>query len=416
MPDVSNAFLAAQKRLDEAADLLGLDETTLQTLRWPRREIKVTIPVRMDDGVVRVFHGYRVQHNDARGPTKGGLRWHPNENMDTVRALAMWATWRTAVVNLPLGGAKGGVTCNPRELSLGEQERLARGYIRAIHRFIDDASDILEPDAYTSPQIVAWMMDECAVILGRNAMRSFSGKPPALGGSLGRADAAARGAVATIREAGEVLGLDLCGAPAAVQGYGGAAQSVHRLAQESLGLKVVALADSTGGVFRPDGISYDEATEVKTRTGSVVDIARAQSVPHDALTEMDVAVLVSSSVRNPITTTNAPRVHARIVAELASEVVTPEADAILFDRGVYVIPDLLCNAGDTVVSYFEQVQNAYGYSWSADVVCQRLDANTADAFHAVHKMHEWKSVPQRTAALLVAVNRVAEAGRLRGWA
>jgi glutamate dehydrogenase (NAD(P)+) len=415
MTEELNPFQIAQRQLDEAAELLGLDEATHQLLRWPRRELRVTIPVRMDDGGVQVFHGYRVQYNDARGPTKGGLRWHPDETIDTVRALAAWMTWKTAVVDIPLGGGKGGVTCNPKEMSLGEQERLARGYIRAIHRMIDEETDVPAPDVYTTPQIMAWMMDEFSVIQGYNVPGVITGKPLALGGSEGRGDATARGGVYTVREAGKVLGLDLKGATAAIQGYGNAGQFAHKLGEEILGLKVVAISDSKGGVYRAAGIPSEEGMAWKTRNGTVVDMANTQAISNEALLELDVVVLFPAALENVITHANAGHIRAKIVAELANGPTTPEADEVLHSNGIYVIPDFLCNAGGVTVSYFEQVQNAYDFYWPLELVHERLDAKMTSAFHAVHQMAEQKRVHNRTAAYLVAVHRVAEACKLRGW-
>jgi glutamate dehydrogenase (NAD(P)+) len=415
MSEELNPFQIAQTQLDEAAELLGLDEATHQLLRWPRRELQVTIPVRMDDGGVQVFHGYRVQYNDARGPTKGGLRWHPDETIDTVRALAAWMTWKTAVVDIPLGGGKGGVTCNPKEMSLGEQERLARGYIRAIHRMIDEETDVPAPDVYTTPQIMAWMMDEFSVIQGYKVPGVITGKPLPLGGSEGRGDATARGGVYTVREAAKVLGLDLQGAAAAIQGYGNAGQFAHKLGEEILGLKVVALSDSKGGVYRAGGIPFEEGVAWKTRNGTVVDMANTESISNEALLELGVTVLFPAALENVITHANAGAIQAKIVAELANGPTTPEADEILHSNGVYVIPDFLCNAGGVTVSYFEQVQNAYDFYWPLELVHERLDAKMTSAFHAVHAMAEQKHVHNRTAAYLVAVHRVAEACKLRGW-
>ncbi len=410
-----NPFAIAQEQLAEAAELLGLDEATHELLRWPRRELKVTIPVRMDDDTVKVFHGYRVQYNDARGPTKGGLRWHPDETIDTVRALAAWMTWKTAVVDIPLGGGKGGVTCNPKEMSPVEQERLARAYIRAVHRFIGEETDVPAPDVYTNPQIMAWMMDEYSVIKGHNVPGMITGKPLPLGGSEGRGDATARGGVYTVREAANVLDLDLTGGTAAVQGYGNAGQFAHKLGEEVLGLKVVAISDSKGGVYQPDGIPFEDGVAWKKKTGSVTNMPDTQPLTNEALLESEVTVLFPAALESVITAVNAGNIKARIVAELANGPTTPEADQILNQNGVYVIPDFLCNAGGVTVSYFEQVQNAYDYYWDLDLVHQRLDAKMTSAFHAVHRMAQSMGVHNRLGAYLVAVQRVAEACKLRGW-
>ena len=415
MAETPNVFEMAQAQLDEAAELLQLDEATHHLLRWPRRELHVTIPVRMDDGSIRIFHGYRVQYNDARGPTKGGLRWHADETIDTIRALAAWMTWKTAVVDIPLGGGKGGVTCNPKELSVGEKERLARGYIRAIHRLIDEHTDVPAPDVYTDPQIMTWMMDEYSVIRGCNVPGVITGKPLPVGGSEGRNDATARGGMVTVREAARVLGLDLKGATAAIQGYGNAGQYAHLLGEELLGLKTVAISDSRGGVYRAAGITAEEGMAWKRRNGTVLDMPDTRPISNAELLELDVVVLFPSALEMVITAANAGNIKARICAELANGPTTPGADRILHANGVHVIPDFLCNAGGVTVSYFEQVQNAYNYYWDLASVHERLDAKMTAAYHAVRKMAEFYGVHNRLAAYLVAVQRVAEACKLRGW-
>jgi glutamate dehydrogenase (NAD(P)+) len=324
-------------------------------------------------------------------------------------------TWKTAVVDIPLGGAKGGVTCNPKELSPTEQERLARGYIRAVWKILGEDTDIPAPDVYTNSQIMAWMMDEYSVIKGHMVPGIITGKPLALGGSEGRVDATARGGIYTVREAAKVLGLELKGATAAVQGYGNAGQFAHQLAADLLGMKVVAVSDSRGGIYNENGLDYDVTTQYKRATGSVVGMPDTTPLSNEDLLELDVAVLFPSALENVITGQNAGGVKAKIVAELANGPTTPEADKILFENGVYVIPDFLCNAGGVTVSYFEQVQNSYNYYWSLEDVHQRLDKKMTAAFHAVHKMARAKNVHNRLAAYLVAVERVAEAAKLRGW-
>ncbi|GIK38852.1 MAG: glutamate dehydrogenase [Chloroflexota bacterium] len=411
----NNPFEIAQRQLDEAAAILGLDPATHTLLREPLRELTVSIPVRMDDGSVRVFKGYRVQYNDARGACKGGLRWHPDETLDTVRALAAWMTWKTAVVDIPLGGGKGGVVCNPKELSPTEQERLARGYIRAVWKIIGEDTDIPAPDVYTNPQIMAWMMDEYSIIRGYSAPGVITGKPLALGGSAGREDATARGGIYTVREAAKVLNIELRGKTAAIQGYGNAGQFAHQLAEEILGMRVIAVSDSKGGVFQEDGLGFQATLRHKKGTGSVVGMSHTTSLSNRELMEMDVTVLFPAALENVITEENAGQIKAKIVAELANGPTTPEADRILHERGVYVIPDFLCNAGGVTVSYFELVQNAYDYYWPLATVHERLDNKMTDAFHAVHKMAQAKRVHNRLAAYLVAVERVAEAAKLRGW-
>lgn len=416
MTEKLNPFKIAQQQLDEAAAILKLEPGIHALLREPMRELHVTIPVKMDDGSVKVFKGFRVQYNDARGTTKGGIRFHPEETIDTVRALAAWMTWKTAVVDIPLGGGKGGVICNPKEMSQGELERLSRGYIRAIAKFIGAEIDVPAPDVYTNPQIMAWMMDEYSIITGYNVPGVITGKPLPLGGSAGRGDATARGGVYTIREAAQVLGLNLKGAPCAIQGYGNAGYFGHVLAEQVLGMKVVAVSDSKGGIYKADGLDPEAVSEHKEKTGSVVNFPGAANITNEELLELDVLVLIPAALENQITEKNAANIKAKIVAEFANGPTTPEADKLLFAKGVYVIPDFLCNAGGVTVSYFEQVQNAYDYYWPIEEVYEKLDRKMTAAFHAVHEMAQKHKVNNRVGAYLVAVHRVAEAMRLRGWA
>jgi len=411
-----NPFSIAQQQLDEAAAILKLHPAVHELLRWPVRELHVTFPVKMDDGSTKIFHGFRVQYNDARGPTKGGIRFHPDETIDTIRALAAWMTWKCAVVDIPLGGGKGGVVCNPKEMSESELERLSRGYIRQVGRILGEDMDVPAPDVYTTPQIMAWMADEFSVMRGRNAFGVITGKPLALGGSAGRGDATARGGVFCLREAAKVLGLDLKGVTAAIQGYGNAGMYAHQLGVGILGLKVVAVSDSQGAVYNAGGLDPAETSAHKQRTGSVVGLPGCQSISNDDLLELDVTVLVPAALENVITEANARKIKAKVIAELANGPTTPEADKILYERGVYVIPDFLCNAGGVTVSYFEMVQNAYDYYWTEETVHSRLDKIMTAAFHAVHQAAENYRVNNRVAAYLVAVSRVAETVRLRGWA
>ncbi|MDR1710028.1 MAG: Glu/Leu/Phe/Val dehydrogenase, partial [Candidatus Accumulibacter sp.] len=377
--------------------------------------LQVTIPVRMDDGKVRLFHGYRVQYNGARGPTKGGLRWHPDETIDTVRALSAWMTWKTAVVDLPLGGGKGGVTCNPKELSAGEKERLARAYVRAVGRFLSETNDVPAPDVYTTPEIMGWMMDEYETIVGRHEPGVITGKPIAVGGSAGRGDATARGGIYVTREAAARLGMDLKDKPMAIQGFGNAGQHAALLGARLLGMKLVAASDSQCGVYSAAGLDAKALVEHKQRTGSLRGFAGAEEISNEALLELDVTALFPAALENVITDANAGAVKAKILCELANGPTTPEADAILYKNGVFVIPEFLANAGGVTVSYFEQVQNAYNYYWDLDVVHERLDRKMTKAFHDVFAMHEKHKVNMRQAAYLVSVSRVAEACKVRGW-
>jgi len=410
-----NPFEISQRQLDKSAEKLNLDPSVHALLREPMRTLEVHFPVKMDDGTTKMFTGFRVQYNDARGPTKGGLRFHPEETIDTVRALAAWMTWKCAVVDIPYGGSKGGVICNPKELSTEELERLSRGYIRAIGRFIGPERDIPAPDVYTTPQIMAWMMDEYSKIVGYNAPGVLTGKPIPLGGSLGRGDATARGAVYTILEAAKVIGLDLKGATVAVQGYGNAGYFAAKLMEELAGSKVVAVTDSRGGAYSADGIDPEAAFQYKKETGSVSGFTGAKAISNAEILELDVDVLIPAAIENVITEKNAGNIKAKIIAEAANGPTTPEADEILYKAGKYIIPDFLCNAGGVTVSYFEWVQNIGGYYWTLEDVHARLQEKMIRAFHDVHEMAQKNNVDNRTAAYMVSVQRVAEVMRLRGW-
>jgi glutamate dehydrogenase (NAD(P)+) len=324
-------------------------------------------------------------------------------------------TWKCAVVDIPLGGGKGGIICNPKEMSQGEIERLSRAYIRQIWPIIGLEKDVPAPDVYTNPQIMAWMADEFAFIKGYNEFGVITGKPLSIGGSAGRGDATARGGIFTLREAGKVLGIDLNGASTAIQGYGNAGTFAHKLGAELLDLKVVAISDSRGGIYKEDGFDYDAAFAHKQKTGSVLGFPGTKEISNEDLLELDVTVLIPSALENVITKANADRIKAKISVELANGPTTPEADKILHEKGVYVIPDFLCNAGGVTVSYFEMVQNAYDYYWSEELVHERLDAKMTAAFHTVHQTAEEHKVHNRLAAYMVAVNRVAEVVKIRGW-
>lgn len=414
--EMLNPFKIAQAQLDEAAKMLALDPGTHAMLREPMRELHVTIPVRMDNGEVKVFKGFRVQYNDARGPCKGGIRYHPEETIDTVRALAAWMTWKTAVVDIPLGGGKGGIVCNPKEMSQGELERLSRGYVRQVGRILGLVKDVPAPDVYTTPQIMAWMMDEFSWIKGYNEPGMITGKPIPLGGSLGRGDATARGGIYTVREAAKRLGIDLKNATYAVQGFGNAGQYAATLMKEVLNAgKLVAVSDSRGGVYSENGIDPHQMVKYKLETGRVEGFPGTKPITNEELLELNVDILFPAALENVITAKNAGRVKAKISAELANGPTTPEADEILFKNGVFVIPDFLCNAGGVTVSYFEMVQNSYNHYWDIEEVHAKLDRKMTKAFEDVYNMHKARNINMRQAAYLVAVQRVAEAMKLRGW-
>ncbi len=410
-----NPFAIAQQQLDAAAEIIQLDPAVHELLRWPLRELHVTLPVKMDNGLTQIFHGFRVQYSDARGPTKGGIRFHPDETIDTVRALAAWMTWKTAVVDIPLGGGKGGIICDPKVMSDGELERLSRAYIRQVGRILGEEVDVPAPDVYTNPQIMAWMMDEYSFMRGYNVPGVITGKPLPLGGSAGRGDATARGGMYCVREAAKVIGLDTYGATMAIQGFGNAGQFAATLGQELLGAKIVAVSDSKGGIYNADGLDPDKVIAHKQETGSVVGYPGTRSVTNAELLELGVDILAPAALENQITGENAANIKGKIIAELANGPTTPEADDILYRNGLYVIPDFLCNAGGVTVSYFEQVQNAYDFYWPEELVHERLDAKMTTAFHAVDQTAKTYQINNRMAAYVVAVQRVAEACRLRGW-
>ena len=410
-----NPFQIAQQQLDTAAEKLGLDPATHELLRWPMHEIKMVLPVKMDDGSTKIFHAFRIQYNTARGPAKGGIRWHPDETIDTVRALAAWMTWKTSVVDIPLGGGKGGVVCNPKELSEMEKERLARAYIRAVARNLGVTRDVPAPDVYTTPQIMAWMMDEFETIVGEAHPGVITGKPIPLGGSQGRGDATARGGIYVTREAAKLVGTDLKGKTMAIQGFGNAGQHAALLGEEILGLKLVAASDSKGGVYNPKGIEAKALVDYKLRSGVLQGFPGAEEISNEDLLAMEVTVLFPAALENVITKENADKVRCKISCELANGPTTPEADAILYDKGVLLLPDFLANAGGVTVSYFEQVQNTYNYYWELHEVHRRLDEKMTRAFHAVYEMSQREKINMRQAAYLVSVARVAEACKLRGW-
>jgi glutamate dehydrogenase (NAD(P)+) len=413
--ELFNPFTIAQQQVDHASEKLELDEATRELLRWPMKEIKATLPVKMDDGSTKIFHAFRIQYNTARGPAKGGVRWHPLETMDTVRALAAWMTWKTSVVDLPLGGGKGGVVCNPKELSVTEKERLARAYVRALARSLGVTKDVPAPDVYTTPQIMAWMMDEYETIIGENHPGVITGKPLALGGSKGRGDATARGGVYVTREAAAVAGINLQGATMAVQGFGNAGQHGALLGEEILKLKLVAASDSKGGVYNPNGISAEALVDYKIKNGVVQGFPGTDEITNEELLALPVTVLFPVALENVIRADNAENLKCRICCELANGPTTPEADRILDDKGIFVLPDFLANAGGVTVSYFEQVQNAYNLYWELKEVHWRLDKRMTQAFRDVYEMSQRNRINLREAAYLVAIARVAEACKLRGW-
>ena len=411
----ANLFQQVQRQIDQAASIMQLEPGIHSILREPMREIRVSLPLKTDDGRLRLFEGFRVQYNDARGPTKGGIRFHPDETIDTVRALAAWMTWKCAIMDLPYGGAKGGIICNPKEMSSRELEALSRTYIDKIYDFLGPEKDIPAPDVYTTPQMMAWMMDEYSKLRGYYCPGVITGKPISLGGSLGRDDATARGGVYVVREAARWLKMELSGARVAVQGYGNAGSFAAILLGKELGAKIVAVSDSRGGIYNPQGLDPTAVLQYKKKTGSVVDFGGAEFVSNKEILELEVDILVPAALEDQITGENADRIKARVVAELANGPTTPEADKLLYEKGVFVIPDFLCNAGGVTVSYFEWVQNISGYPWPGVTVKQRLDARMTTAFEQVLSLFKEYEVDLRMAAYILAIKRVSEVMQLRGW-
>jgi glutamate dehydrogenase (NAD(P)+) len=410
-----NSFAVAQQQVTDAARLLNLDEATVEFLRWPQRECSFTLHVKMDSGKTKIFHAYRVLHNHARGPAKGGIRFHPDETIDTIRALASWMTWKTAVTDLPLGGAKGGIRCDPKTMSERELETLSREYVRALAELIGVDRDIPAPDVYTNPQTMAWMMDEYETITRRHHPGVMTDKPQQVGGTEGRRDATARGGVIAVREACRMYGFDPT-RDYAIQGFGNAGQRAALLHQEILGGgRLVAVSDSRGAMWSAAGLDPKELVMHKLKTGSILNFPGSTPIPRDSLLGLDVEVLYPAALENSITKENAEAVKAKVICELANGPTTPEADIILHKKGVHVIPDILASAGGVTVSYFEMVQDSYSFFWDETLVHERLDARIERAYRTIQEAVKEKKVHPRLAAMVVAVARVAQACKLRGW-
>ena len=415
MPEDLDPFDIAVKQLKKAADVMKLDKQTFEMLSHPMAILQVSIPVKMDNGETKVFTGFRVHYNNARGPVKGGIRFHPEETLSTVKALSAWMTWKTAITNLPLGGAKGGVICDPKSMSMGELERLSRGYVRAIGEFIGPEIDVPAPDVYTTPQIMAWMMDEYENIVRHSAPGVITGKPLEVWGSLGRGDATAKGGMYVLREAAKTLGMDLSKAKVAIQGFGNAGQFALKLVKEMFHSNVVAISDTKGGIYSEKGLDFDKLMEHKKKTGTVQNFPGTKNITNEELLELDVDVLIPAAIENQLRADNANKVKAKVILELANGPTTPEADEIFFKRKIQVLPDFLSNAGGVTVSYFEWVQNQAGYYWTEKEVYERLDQKMTEATHAVLDAAKKYNVDPRTAAYTVSVKRVADAMKMRGW-
>jgi glutamate dehydrogenase (NAD(P)+) len=408
-----NPFRIAQMQFDMAAEYLKLDPGLRQILRTPKRIMEVSIPVKMDNGQTKVFVGYRVQHNVSRGPAKGGLRYHPNVTLDEVKALAAWMTWKTATVNLPYGGAKGGIVCDPKRMSKGELERMTRRYAAEIQPIIGPEVDIPAPDVYTDSQTMAWIMDTYAMTVGHAAPGVVTGKPVSIGGSEGRADATGRGVMFVVEEACKVKKMSLRGASVAIQGFGNVGSAVARLLAEKKA-KIVAISDSRGGVHNPRGIDPLRAMRYKERSGTVVGMPGASRISNDELLALKCDILIPAALENAITLHNADQIKAKIVAEAGNGPTTPHADEILSRKGVFVVPDILANAGGVTVSYFEWAQDLQGFFWQVQEVNSKLEFVMRRAFNDVHETMRKFRVYPRAAAYILAVGRVADATLVRG--
>ncbi len=405
----------ANQQFDIAANLLGLDAGMRKLLRVPQAILKVSVPMTRDDGSIEVFQAYRSQYNNARGPYKGGIRYHPEVTEDEVVALSAWMTWKCAVMDLPYGGGKGGIICDPKKMSARELETLTRRFARAISPMIGPERDIPAPDVYTNAQTMAWLMDEYSQITGRYSPGVTTGKPVELGGSLGRDKATSFGAMICAREAFRVKGIPAAGATIAIQGFGNAGANCAVLSNSFLpGSKVVAVSDSKGGVYDPNGIDVAKLEAHKEKTGSVVGYPGAKAISNGELLELPVSLLVPAALEGQITSSNAARVKAKVIVEAANGPTTPEADDILFKSGTLLVPDILANAGGVTVSYFEWLQGLYEHPWKLDEVNEKLEDRMVASFNAVRAMSEKHRVHYRTGAYLVAVDRVAKATRWRG--
>ena len=408
-----NSFRIAMRQFDTAAEKCGIEPGLREVLRRPRRALSLSLPVKMDDGTIQVFDGYRVQHSSVRGPCKGGIRFHPNVTFDEVKALASWMTWKCSIVNIPFGGAKGGIVCDPRKLTKGELERLTRRYAYEISPIIGPDKDIPAPDVYTDAQTMAWIMDTYSMTHGSSAPGVVTGKPTFLGGSFGRNEATARGCLFVIRSACEVMGIKLNKAIVAIQGFGNAGSIAAELLAQN-GATIIAVSDSRGGILNRSGLNVPELLAHKAKTGSVVGFAHSDPISSDAVLELQCDILVPAALENQITLENVESIKARIVAEAANGPTTPDADTVLHDRGVMVIPDILANAGGVTVSYFEWVQDLQELFWDEDDVNRRLERVMVKAFSDVHATAKKYNVDMRTGAYIVGIERVATAMRTRG--
>ncbi|GKV66592.1 MULTISPECIES: Glu/Leu/Phe/Val family dehydrogenase [Sporosarcina] len=413
MTENLNLFTSTQVVIKEALEKLGYDEGMYELLKEPLRMVEVRIPIRMDDGKTKVFTGYRGQHNDAVGPTKGGVRFHPGVTADEVKALSMWMTLKAGIVDLPYGGGKGGIICDPREMSMGELERLSRGYVRALSQVMGPAKDIPAPDVFTNSQIMAWMMDEYSAIDEFNSPGFITGKPVVLGGSHGRDRATAEGVTIIINEAAKRRNIDMKGARVIVQGFGNAGSFLSKFLHDA-GAKVIGISDAYGALHDPDGLDIDYLLDRRDSFGTVTTLFD-NTLTNAELLEMDCDILVPAAIENQITEKNAHNIKADIVVEAANGPTTSEATKILTDRGILLVPDVLASAGGVTVSYFEWVQNNMGYYWTEEEVRDRMTEKMVTAFENVYNVATTRNMDMRLAAYMIGVRRTAEASRFRGW-
>lgn len=404
---------STQAIIKEALEKLGYPEEVYELLKEPLRTLTVRIPVRMDDGKVKVFTGYRVQHNDAVGPTKGGIRFHPNVDVNDMKALAIWMSLKCGIVDLPYGGAKGAVVCDPRTMSFRELEALSRGYVRAVSQIVGPTKDIPAPDVFTNSQIMAWMMDEYSRIDEFNSPGFITGKPLVLGGSHGRDRSTAKGVAICIREAAKKVGIDIKGARVIVQGFGNAGGFLAKFMHDA-GAKVIAISDVHGALYDPDGLDIDYLLDRRDSFGTVTNLFK-DTITNKEMFELDCDILVPAAVQNQITAENAPNIKAKVVVEAANGPTTLEATKILTERGILIVPDVLASAGGVTVSYFEWVQNNSGYYWSEEEIDRKLEETMVKAFDNVYNMAQSRKVNMRLAAYMVGIRKMAEACRFRGW-
>lgn len=413
MSENLNLFTSTQVVIQDALNKLGYDEAMYELLKEPLRMLQVRIPVKMDDGTTKVFTGYRAQHNDAVGPTKGGVRFHPAVSEEEVKALSMWMTLKCGIVDLPYGGGKGGVICDPRQMSMGEIERLSRGYVRAVSQIVGPTKDIPAPDVFTNAQIMAWMMDEYSRMDEFNSPGFITGKPLVLGGSQGRDRATAQGVTIVIEEAAKKRGIDIKGARVVIQGFGNAGSFLAKFMND-LGAKVIGISDAYGALHDPEGLDIDYLLDRRDSFGTVTTLFE-NTISNKDLLELDCDILVPAAIENQITADNAHNIKANIVVEAANGPTTAEATKILTERGILLVPDVLASAGGVTVSYFEWVQNNQGYYWTEEEVEERLYKKMVEAFENVYTTATTRNINMRLAAYMVGVRRTAEASRFRGW-